>query len=48
MAGDATTNNKNISNIRQEYNLGRVGLDMDSTVNQIQKGSYFINFARLN
>ena len=38
------------SNIRQEFNLGRVGLDMDSSVNQIQKGklSYALNAALEN
>ena len=44
MAMDGTAN-EGASNIRQEYNLGRVGLDMDSSVNQIQKGklSYALN-----
>jgi len=42
--------NQETSNIRQEYNLGRVGLDMDSSVNQIQKGklSYALNAALEN
>jgi hypothetical protein len=42
--------NQGPSNIRQEYNLGRVGLDMDSSVNQIQKGklSYALNAALEN
>jgi hypothetical protein len=32
-------------NIRQEYNLGRIGLNMDSTVNQVEKGklTYALN-----
>lgn len=49
MAMDGTDNIGN-SNIRQEYNLGRVGLDMDSSVNQIQKGklSYALNAALEN
>ena len=49
MAMDGTDNIGD-SNIRQEYNLGRVGLDMDSTVNQIQKGklSYALNAALEN
>ena len=42
--------NQGPSNIRQEYNLGRIGLDMDSSVNQIQKGklSYALNAALEN
>jgi hypothetical protein len=42
--------NQGTSNIRQEFNLGRVGLDMDSSVNQIQKGklSYALNAALEN
>jgi hypothetical protein len=42
--------NQTPSNIRQEYNLGRVGLDMDSSVNQVQKGklSYALNAALEN
>ena len=42
--------NQGPSNIRQEYNLGRVGLDMDSSVNQVQKGklSYALNAALEN
>lgn len=49
MAMDGTAN-EGSSNIRQEYNLGRVGLDMDSSVNQIQKGklSYALNAALEN
>ena len=49
MAMDGTAN-EGTSNIRQEYNLGRVGLDMDSSVNQIQKGklSYALNGALEN
>jgi hypothetical protein len=32
-------------NVRQEYNLGRIGLNMDSTVNQVEKGklTYALN-----
>jgi hypothetical protein len=50
MAVDGTDNIGGGSNIRQEYNLGRVGLDMDSSVNQIQKGklSYALNAALEN
>jgi len=42
---EAGIDNQDASNIRQEFNLGRVGLDMDSSVNQIQKGklSYALN-----
>jgi hypothetical protein len=42
--------NQGTSNVRQEFNLGRVGLDMDSSVNQIQKGklSYALNAALEN
>ena len=49
MAVDGT-DNTGASNIRQEYNLGRVGLDMDSSVNQVQKGklSYALNAALEN
>ena len=49
MAADGI-DNQGTSNIRQEYNLGRVGLDMDSSVNQIQKGklSYALNAALEN
>ncbi len=49
MAMDGTAN-EGTSNIRQEYNLGRVGLDMDSSVNQVQKGklSYALNAALEN
>ena len=49
MAMDGTAN-EGASNIRQEYDLGRVGLDMDSSVNQIQKGklSYALNAALEN
>jgi len=49
MAMDGTAN-EGTSNIRQEYNLGRIGLDMDSSVNQIQKGklSYALNAALEN
>jgi hypothetical protein len=44
------TANQGTSNVRQEFNLGRVGLDMDSSVNQIQKGklSYALNAALEN
>ena len=44
------TANQGTSNVKQEYNLGRVGLDMDSSVNQIQKGklSYALNGALEN
>ena len=44
------TDNQGISSVRQEFNLGRVGLDMDSSVNQIQKGklSYALNAALEN
>jgi hypothetical protein len=47
---EAGIDNQGTSNIRQEYNLGRVGLDMDSSVNQIQKGklSYALNAALEN
>ena len=50
MAVDGTDNTGGTSNIRQEYNLGRVGLDMDSSVNQVQKGklSYALNAALEN
>ena len=36
--------------IRQEYNLGRIGLNMDSTVNQVEKGklTYALNAALEN
>ena len=49
-AQDMADNQEGTSNIRQEYNLGRVGLDMDSSVNQIQKGklSYALNGALEN
>ena len=49
MAMDGT-DNQGTSNVRQEFNLGRVGLDMDSSVNQIQKGklSYALNAALEN
>ena len=49
MAVDGT-DNTGASNIRQEFNLGRVGLDMDSSVNQVQKGklSYALNAALEN
>ena len=49
MAVDGT-DNQGTSNIRQEFNLARVGLDMDSSVNQIQKGklSYALNAALEN
>jgi hypothetical protein len=36
MAGEETTNQ---GNVKQEYSLGRTGLNLDSTVNQIEKGS---------
>ena len=44
------TDNQGTSSVRQEFNLGRVGLDMDSSVNQIQKGklSYALNAALEN
>lgn len=44
MAGEETTN------IRQEFNLGRTGLNMDSSVNQIDKGklTYALNAALEN
>ena len=47
---EAGTDNQGTSNIRQEFNLGRVGLDMDSSVNQVQKGklSYALNAALEN
>jgi len=37
-------------NIRQEFNLGRVGLNMDSSVNQVEKGklTYALNAALEN
>ena len=49
MEMDGTANQEN-SNIRQEFNLGRVGMDMDSSVNQKQKGklSYALNAALEN
>lgn len=49
MAMDGTAN-QGTSNVRQEYNLGRIGLDMDSSVNQVQKGklSYALNAALEN
>jgi len=25
-------------NVRQEFNLGRIGLNLDSSVNQVEKG----------
>ena len=36
--------------VRQEYNLGRIGLNMDSTVNQVEKGklTYALNAALEN
>ncbi len=42
MAMDGTDNQ---SNIKQEYNLARIGLNMDQSVNQIQKGqlTYALN-----
>ena len=36
MAGEETTNQ---GNVKQEYSLGRTGLNLDNTVNQIAKGS---------
>lgn len=51
MAVDGTDNTgAGGSNIKQEFNLARVGLDMDSSVNQIQKGklSYALNAALEN
>jgi len=36
MAGEETTNQ---GNVKQEYNLGTTGLNLDNTVNQIEKGS---------
>jgi hypothetical protein len=49
-AQDMADNQEGPSNIKQEYNLGRIGLDMDSSVNQIQKGklSYALNAALEN
>jgi len=49
MAMDGTAN-EGTSNVKQEFNLGRIGLDMDSSVNQIQKGklSYALNAALEN
>lgn len=43
-------NQEGPSNVKQEFNLGRIGLDMDSSVNQIQKGklSYALNAALEN
>ena len=45
MAGEETTNQGN--NINPEYNVGRLGLNMDQSVNQIPKGtlSYALNAA---
>lgn len=45
MAGEEITNQAN--NINPEYNLGRLGLNMDQSVNQIPKGtlSYALNAA---
>jgi len=45
MAQEETT-----SNIRQEYNLGRIGLNLDSSVNQVDKGklTYALNAALEN
>ncbi len=45
MAGEETTNSGGGGNIRQEFNLGRLGLNMDSSVNQIEKGqlTYALN-----
>ena len=44
MAMDGT-DNQQASNIKQEYNLARIGLNMDQTVNQVQKGqlTYALN-----
>jgi len=41
----AENNQSNTGNIREEYNLARIGLDMDSSTNQIAKGklSYALN-----
>jgi hypothetical protein len=49
-AQDMADNQEGQSNIRQEFNLGRIGLDMDSSVNQVQKGklSYALNAALEN
>jgi hypothetical protein len=49
-AQDMADNQEGPSNIKQEFNLGRIGLDMDSSVNQIQKGklSYALNAALEN
>jgi hypothetical protein len=45
MAGEETTNQGN--NINPQYNVGRLGLNMDQSVNQIPKGtlSYALNSA---
>ena len=44
MAGEETTNQ---GNVKAEYNLGRTGMNMDQSVNQIPKGvlSYALNAA---
>ena len=44
MAMDGT-DNQQASNIKQEYNLARIGLNMDQSVNQVQKGqlTYALN-----
>ena len=49
-AQDMADNQEGQSNIKQEFNLGRIGLDMDSSVNQVQKGklSYALNAALEN
>jgi len=49
-AQDMADNQEGPSNIKQEFNLGRIGLDMDSSVNQVQKGklSYALNAALEN
>ena len=37
-------------NVRQEFNLGRIGLNLDSSVNQVEKGklTYALNAALEN
>jgi hypothetical protein len=51
MAGEETTNKDTTqSNVQQEYNAGRTGLNMDLSVNQIPKGAltYALNAALEN
>ena len=45
MAADNQQQEQPQGNIRQEYNVARIGLDMDNSVNQIQKGklTYALN-----